>query len=521
MDSFIKKYYGFADLLTQFKTPPTNLIMQEVTGLYSSRVLSEQQEIISYYNIYEYGAEFNAKTGDNDSVLPDLRFKTVRQLINKEARFMTGKTPDFNVKVPYKTAEEKEVSVMYQDILQNVLNKILDDNHIGVQLNKAAKDCLIGKRVACMLNFNADSGVTLSFIPSLSFLYEQDEETGKLNKFICFYAMNDTISTTEQRIYKKKYWLQDGFCWVEETIYDGAGNVVEQLIPATQLLLDFVPAQVVLNDGLLGDTEGESEVKALLESESWESRLNCKDIAALEKSMNPTRYAIDASPESTQDLSIAAGSFWDLASSEDNDNQASVGVLESAMGYSSPLDNTIKRVRSNMFGLIDMPEINLETMAGSITTGKGMRAIYWGLITRVDEKMLAWVPFLRNIAQMIFKGVQAYPASLQRHELGELQIPFDVKYNIEVVNRYPIPEDEEAEKNMDIMEVNAQVKSKKAYIMKWEGLSEEEAEAELQQIVKEQQMLDSFNSSFGDLTGEDGTGESTEPPAEPAQTQEQ
>lgn len=508
MDNVVRMFYNF-DFHDRIFVPPSNLLTQELSGLYGSRVLREQREIINYYDIYDNGVKFNTKVADNDSRLPDLRFRTIKQLIDKEARFMMARTPDFDVSIPKDYTKEVDESVikLQQSLLQSVLDKVLSDNKIGGQLVKAAKDCLIGKRVACILNFDNETGVTISFIPSLEFVYEQDDSTGDLTKIICYYMLNDVDDYKQQKIYKKKYWMNNGICYVSEAIYNGVGALIEELIPETKTALDFIPAQVILNDGLLGDTDGESEIKDLIDSESWESRINCKDIAALEKSMNPTRYIVDASPSSTKGLSIAAGSLWDIASSEDTDNQASLGTLESSMTYSTPLDNTLKRIRHNMYGIIDMPEINLETMLGAITSGKGMRAVYWGLITRIDEKMLAWNPALQKIAEMIFKGIKAYPDSLNKHGLKDLQIPFDVKFDVNVVNRYPIPEDEETEKQTDIMEVNAQVKSKKSYLMKWGRMTEEEADAEIEQIAKEKQLLESMDFSFNDVVAGEETGE--------------
>lgn len=491
----VSQYVGATEIFDYLKLVPQSMILEEINGLYGRKVLSEMNEIINYYDVYENGAETSLPSIEGDAIPPDLHMKVIRKLINKEARFMMGKTPEFTVEIKNLLYKNDAKSKNDKSVMQEVLDTILKDNKIGDQLLKAAKDCLIGKRVACVLNFNETNGVTLSFMPSLEFVYEQEDVTGKLTKIVCFYTIEDTDERNTQRIYKKKYWLgDDGLCWVNEGIYDGSGNLVETIISDTKLKIDFVPAQVVLNDGLLGDTDGESEVKCLIEDEEFLSRLNSKDIAALEKGMNPVRYVVDASPSSTKGLSIAPGALWDIATAEDaDDKQASVGTIECSMGYSSALDTTIKRIKNEMYGQLDVPEINLETMLGSITSGKGMRAVYWGLITRIDEKMLSWKPFLSNIAKMIFRGIKAYPGSLKAHGYEGITLP-DIDVDVNVENLYPIPEDEESEKNVDIMEVNAQVMSKKTYMMKWRGLTEDEALEELKQIAAEREMIE---NSFG------------------------
>ncbi len=486
----ISQYYGIAESLDNLRLIPSSLITEEIEGLYGQRILSEMNKIIRYYEIYEKGVEVRYSNVDGDSETPKLKLKFIRELINKEARFMMGKTPEFKVKNKELIKQENKVEVNDATVMQNVLDTILNDNKIGDQLLKAAKDCLIGKRVACVLNFNETNGVTISFVPSLEFVYEQEDTSGDLTKFICFYQLQDTDDKYNQRLYKKKYWLEDGSCFVSEEIYDGYGSVVETIISPQKLNIDFIPAQIVLNDGLLGDLDGESEVKILMEDEQYLTYLNAKDMKAVDKNMNPVRYAIDASPGSTKDLSIAPGAFWDLATSEDSDTkQANVGILESSMSYSDALNNTFKRIKSQMFGQVDVPVFYLETMLGSITSGKGMRAVYWGLITRTDEKMLSWKPFLSNIAKMVLKGIKAYPISLKKHGYEGITLP-DSNFDVVVENLYPIPEDEESEKQVDIMEVNAQTMSKKAYMMKWRGLTEEEALKELQQIAIERELIE-------------------------------
>ena len=87
-----------------------------------------------------------------------------------------------------------------------------------------------------------------------------------------------------------------------------------------------------------------------------------------------------------------------------------------------------------------------------------------------------------------------YPESAKLHTEDKLSM---VDYIIEVENNYPIPEDEEAEKQIDLAEVIAQTMSKKSYMKKWRGLTDKEADSELQQIALERQTLeDNFMPSI-------------------------
>ena len=68
-------------------------------------------------------------------------------------------------------------------------------------------------------------------------------------------------------------------------------------------------------------------------------------------------------------------------------------------------------------------------------------------------------------------------------------------YEVEVEQKIPIPDDEVEEKNVDLAEVTAQVLSKKSYMKKWRGLTDDEVAEELEQIAVEREMLET--SSFG------------------------
>ena len=472
---------------TRLMNLPTGMIKAELSGLYGTSVLKDMYDIIKLYGIYEKGAEYAVDT-TADYTPADLRYKGSRSLIDKEVRFLFSKPPEFFVDVDMGVGADKakEAATVYQQLVDNVLKK----NNFNSAVLKAGKDCFIGKRVALMFNINEETGIQISFLPSLEFVYDVDpSDVNKLTKIIAFYGMNNEKSKSAQRIYKKKYWMQDGFCWYSEEIYDGLGEVVETVQPDTQTKFDFIPAWVILNDGLTGDLIGESEVEQLCGYESWYSRLAAADMDAERKGMNPIRYTIDASQESTSGLSIAAGAYWDLSSDQNQaqDRAAQVGVLDSPMSYSQALDVTLNRIKGAMYEQCAVPNVNPEALKGVVSSGKTLKAIYWDLIVRCDEKMIAWRPALQFLGKCIIEGARLYPKAASFYITDPLPT---LEYDIRVDNQYPLPEDEQEEKNTDLAEVTAQTMSKKSYMMKWRGLTDEEAEAELKQIAEERELLE-------------------------------
>lgn len=484
---------------------PWSMITSELEGLYGSTLLQEFREIIEYYHVYEHGAKFISESTKADFVAADLRFKESRKLINKEARFLFSKHPDFWVTVPYdKDSEDdkaKKTAQKQTTVLQSYIDKVFDNTQFYSKLVKAAKDCFIGKRVAYFVNFDeVRQKITIDFVPSLEFVFETDtNDTSKLTKIVAFYTVKDSKNKSEQRIYKKKYWLEgnDETCWVNEAIYDGIGNVVEETIPdrATKFK-GVIPAGVIINDGLTGDLDGVSEIEELEDSESWFSRISNGDIDSERCGMNPIRWARDMNPSTTKGLSIAPGAFWDMATDPNAPESVTgeVGMLETSLNYTQAVNSTLSRIRSSMFEAVDVPDVSAEALKGVVSSGKTLKAIYWGLIVRCDEKMLAWRPALRNIVQLLIEGGKLYPKSASPYTMERLPV---TEYEVTVENQYPLPDDEADEKQVDLAEVNAQTMSKMAYMKKWRNLTDAEAMQELQQIALERELLE---DSYGSLT---------------------
>ena len=458
---------------------PTKLITDELNGIYGESVLTEMGEIIKYYDIYENGMPFMV-SNNKDYVPSKMRIKKIKSLIDKENRFMWSKSPDFNI-VPIDPADKEK-----SDIYQKYINEILKVNHFQSNLVKAGKDCFIGKRVAIICNFNEEYGITLNFIPSLEFIYDTDE-FGRLNKIVCFYNTNTQTTRDLQRINKKKYYMNNGKCYVSEGIYDGHGNLIETIIEDEQTLFDYIPAVVILNESLTGDMLGQSDVRLLAEYEEYYSKIMNSDIDAERTSMNPIKYVMDVASDSTDNLPISPGAFWDLKTDPAADTSGNVGTIENNLSYSDALNSTLERIKSAMYEQLDMPMVSANDLQGIITSGKTLKAIYWSLIVRCDEKFLDWKYNLELIIKCLIDGAFYYPEIAKKYTDEKLP---EFNYTIDIVNQYPIPEDEESEKTIDLAEVSAQTMSKKSYMMKWRGLTADEADAELKQLAIERQTLE-------------------------------
>lgn len=486
---------------------PYALISEEVGGA-SQDTLAELEQICGYYKVYREGKQFTADGTKGDYTPSTLRYKLAASLVNKEARFMFAEKPDIQIvpkaDVGKVTDEAKDNLTTYNDVVNTILTK----NNFESALVKGMKDCLIGKRVAWLVNFNEEDGVSVTCLPSTQFIYEtRPGNPNIVTKFVCFIIQRDSINLDNKRIFKKKFVLEDdGVVYLEEKLYDGAGRQIdEDITPYQATLLNRIPVAIVLNDGLTGDENGESEIELLAPFDQWYSKLACGDIDAERKNMNPVVYTVDMDHKSTKNLSRSAGSYWDLISDQNLDESSpQVGVLESTMSYSDSLSATLDRLKTASYDQVDVPNVNLETMVGSITSGKALKAIYWPLIVRCKEKMKSWGPQIRNVVEIIIEGSKVYPNCITQYTNRPL-VPVD--YEVEVIQNVPIQEDEDEEKQLDLAEVTAQTMSRKTYMKKWRGLSDTEVQDELQQIALERQLLEdaAFPQPGGDPYADAGS----------------
>lgn len=491
--------------LSAYRKIPYSLIRQEL-DVDATDVTEELNQICKYYGVYKKGKSFTVEGTNGDYTPAMLRYKMSATLVNKEARFLFAEQPDIKVEpkgdVGEATDDSKKALIILNDLVETVLRK----NNFEEILLKAAKDCFIGKRVACLLNFNEEDGITISFLTSLQFIYEtKPGNPRELSKFVSFTVIKETKNQSAKRIFKKKYeaeWV-DGkkTVYLEEAIYNGVGEKVEDVTERCEVKLNFIPAVIIINDGLTSEQTGESDIETLQDFEYWYSKLGNADSDAERKSMNPTKYLVDMNNNSTKNLSTSAGALWDLGSDQNLEApNPQVGLLEPRMSYSDALKISLDRIKTAGYEQVDMPNITNETLSGMITSGKALKAIYWPLITRCKEKMKTWGPAIENLIDMLIKGAYTYPNTIKNYVNEALMA---VNYEIGVTQNTPLPEDELEEKTSDLAEIETKTMSRKSYMKKWRGLTDNEVNDELRQIALESQILeDSFAGSSSGFNGD-------------------
>ena len=459
-----------------------NIIMTELGGLYGSEVIKEMDEIIKLYDIYEgQGQDWTVE--EEDYIPTKKKTNYIKKLIKEESRFLFGKTPVFTVQV------EDDKHQQQAEEINNYINNLLKNNLFEDKLVKGARDCFIGKRIAIKLHADTiTKTIRVMFIPSLEFVYEPFEDRiDELKKIIFFHQMNQEQDKSKQIIWKQKYEMVDGKCILNEGFYNGNGDLLETLAVNVDLKLSGIPAYVILNDGLSGDLQGESDVEEILENGIEYNKLASEDLDALKKGMNRIIYGTDVDPEASKHFKLKPGSYWDVSTDMVSDGkQAQIGTIDTDFGYDTRIENTLNRIKADMHEVLNIPMINNSDLKGMMTSGKSMKALYWQLITRCEEKMKSWKPALEWMIRAILEINEVYNITT---------LPKLENFDVVVENQYPLQENEDEEMTLDLQKVNAQTMSRKTFIKKWTNVTDDIAEEELKQIQLEKQMLeDSYNN---------------------------
>lgn len=456
----------------------------------------EIREIKQYYLDYTKGSTFQTEGTGGNYVASDTSFKTIRTLIKKEARFMFSQTPDITIKPMLSDEDENETNMIEQ--YQRMFNQIMEDSTFPKKLLIGAKDCLIGKRIACVTDIDETGKILIHFYNSLQFYYELKPGTDDLRKIITFEQVGNLFSKTKaNRFLVNRYEQTTSGVLFSSILYDSAGNVFETLVPETTTELEYIPAVVITNDDVLEDRVGVSDVEFLSDYESIYSKIANGDIDADRQNMNPVRYVVDMNSNTTKNLSNAAGSFWDLKS-EQNQNEVhpQVGTLAPSMQHSEPVKTTLERIRSAMYGEVDVPDISQDGLLSGITSFKALKALYYPLTVVCNERMNTWKPAIKKLVKMCIDLAMLNKQSVQSYyTVQSLQ---ETQYKVIVSENYALLDDENEEKATDINEVMNNIRSRKSYNKKWradEFDTDQKLDEELLQIAVENNMFDTLSSN--------------------------
>lgn len=458
-------------------------ICQELGQEYGTQLWRDQQEIIRLYAFYEGPGQMWPTPAGLDYTPNKTLVNHVKRLIGKVAGFMFGRSPEITLQ-PIGDGEANARRVA--ELEQHVRN-ILEENRWRKRLLDAGRDCFVGKRVALKVT-TREGKIIIRFRPSVEFFHDVTlDDAEQLSRIIFAYGMNERKEPENQRIWVQSWRMEQGRCLLCEGVYNGYGAAVGEEVRDADTGLDGLPAYVILNEGMTSDVLGDSDVRQMEALQRNYNRLVSDDMDALKFNMFPQTTFTDASEDSMAAVKISPGALLDLQTDPTKpDAQAKVAKLEASFSYSERFQQSKDDLLKDMYALESCPQVTEEYLKAAGISGKAMRAMYWDLQCRCEERWAEWDSALQWLVRQI----------VQQEKVAGIRDWTGCDYTVKIEHLYPITDDEDEERKLDMQEVNAQVRSRRSYLDKWQPNAD--AAEELRQMALERQQLEeaSYETAF-------------------------
>lgn len=486
-------------------------IKMSLLGVYNGnpQLLRERNEIAGYYNFYDGEAKneqalLNENTrGQSWLTNTDLDYTPsqvirnhTKKLLKKQSRFMFGAPPTILLKPLNKgdinKAEDKRMA----------LDQILDEANLWGHTAKAFLDCTIGKRVLLTVIANPDEPIQYRYYPADEFTYETDpNDYNKLMAVTIAYLDEDTANKKqEDQIWHRwRYYMQGEQCWLEAGQYNGMAKPIGE-VTNKNTGLDELPCRVILNDGLTGDIEGNSDIVDLMGLADTYNKVTSDYQDALKFRMFEQPVFTDADSESLQGLKVAPNAVIDLKTDPALETgKADAKMLSSNFSFVAGADAYLDRVKSDMYEIMDQPR---PEDLRDVPSAKALRYMFYDLISRCEEKWQEWEPALKWLIRFTFKCIDKWDLYPELNAKQTIATPT----NIVLKHNYPIPDDEDMKKETAMKEVTANVRSHKSYIRDFSDIENEDSE--FNEIMKEMALINQATQDTymqGLAEGEAGT----------------
>lgn len=452
-------------------------LKKELGSDMADNLIKEQAELIRLYSLYDGPGQRWEISGDLDYTPSRRIINNIKYLIKEVARFMFSRAPEITIFPVNDNPGNAEKCAALESFIRETLQK---SGWVG-KLSKAGRDQMIAGRVLLKVTGGPNRPLRVHFRPAIEgWALHNPEDVAELEKLIYLYQTKESSMPDEQRFWVQIYRMDNGAVLVNEKVVDGRGTVLENRLESAALPIPYIPAYVLINDGLTGDTKGESDAKELEDLALSYNRMMSDDEDALRFNMFPQTVFKDASEDSLKNIKVAPHAIIDVQTEPTRpDGQADVKVLESGFGYNDRIENHLNRIDADMRKLMGVPPKSLDEYKSSGISGKALFALYWALISKCEERWTEWDSALIWLVKCLHDLAVAY---------GQGAAFDGAEYIVRIEHLYPITEDEEEERMRDLREVSQGVRSIKSYIEKWRP--DINSEEELKQIVHEKRILE-------------------------------
>ena len=467
--------------------------------------IRRQLESYDYYNgkqhVNEYGQLVKASELERPPGLDydPTRYATnyFKAIVDRKARWQMG--GKHGIAVPRRqiddienvlsegyepSAEQKRENKRAEDF-ERLLYTLWDENKMRAKLIQAARDRLIADRVVCKIVYNDRTG-------KLRWIFRPD------NEYIPIYSDDDFEDLIACHFVKGRKWevngeeinaiqkqtftLEDGKAFVEEAVYAEQDlRLLKTLQEKSPLGLDFIPVQEFSVNELLTETLGESEISALREQNDVLNQMNEDAIDSLKFEMFEPLAITNAAPGSSEGISVAPGSVFEIQSEGDT-KSADIKRVTGNFGWKDAFKDQYMRVKGAMHEISGLPQIVPQELNFGGLNGEALQVLFHDIITDTEEHWLSWG---YNLAELHAKSIRYLQARASRPNFGyDKKVVLDIGDNYTNEMRFvlPLPDNRKELVELLDLEVAAGFESSKGAM---ERLGVENIQAKVQEIESE------------------------------------
>lgn len=386
----------------------------------------------------------------------------IKPLINKQARFMFGTAPSIQLK-PFDIQDREKCEKLNQ-----YLSAILNASKFWSNTLKAFKLATVMKRVMVRLEANPGKPVRIYYYGLNEFSYEIDNND--INKVTKVSIVKKTNNNWIRYVY---YYDDENKCRLKTEVFNGDNINIPLKVEDVATGLSKIPCWVIVNEQSIYNKNGCSDIKDLKPLQNELNRRMSDYSDALRFLFFGQTVIENATEYSVNKANIAPNTLLALVGL--SGKQVKAYRLESTFKNVDAVEKFLKRIEDSMYKKLDIPR---PEELKNIPSAKTLKYIYNDLIGRCSEKWNDWEPVIRQMLRMIIKAC----SMLKCYEDWDHDWN-DLKFNIVINKKYPIPEDLDDKRRVGMEEVRTNVRSHRSYIK--EFLGEEDSKGMLKEIAED------------------------------------
>lgn len=328
----------------------------------------------------------------------------------------------------YEASSEQVKEDERADDMEELLNRLWDENRMRARLIQAARDRLIADRVVCKIVYDQRRG-KLRWIwrPDYEFVpvYSDDDFEELIGAYFVTPRTVEKDGEEVEAIKLQAYAMYEEEAYLHEGIYLTEDlSLYEALVPSSDgddevkgasiniegkkympLGLDFIPVVTVPVDELLGKTIGDGEISDLRAHNDVLNTMNEDAIDSLKFEMFSMTAVLNTSPGTADKMEIAPGAVIEARGAADG-LIPEIRKIESGFRWKEAFKDQYMRVKASMHEISGLPQIVPQEMNFGGMNSEAMRLLFHDIISDTEEHWLTWGYALQELHEKSIKYLQ-------------------------------------------------------------------------------------------------------------------